>query len=215
MPPAQILQIPNLVSLTRILLTPFVGYFLWRGDSQSTLICASLLVVAAITDFLDGYLARRLGQVTRLGIALDPLCDKIFAGALVVMLVLFRGFPVWLAAAIVGRDLVIVGAGLYLMRGRDIDMPSNLTGKYAFAAIAVLLGSYVIRFDFGITLMIWITVALLVASIVSYSRVFVIIKRGLSPRPFSDRPLFRTLRIAVAVMVAVVYLHRLFLYLAG
>lgn len=215
MAPTRMLQIPNLVSLTRILLIPFVGYFLWRGDSQSTLICAGLLVVAAITDFLDGYLARRLGQVSRLGIALDPVCDKIFAGALVVMLVLFRGFPVWLAGAIVGRDLVIVGAGLYLMRGRDIDMPSNLTGKYAFAAIAILLGSYVIRFDFGIALMTWITVVLLVASIVSYGRVFVIIRRGLTPRPFTDRPLFRALRIAVVVVVAAVYFHRLFIFLTG
>ncbi len=215
MPPAQILQIPNLVSLARILLTPFVGYFLWRGDNQSTLICAGLLVVAAITDFLDGYLARRLGQVTRLGIALDPICDKIFAGVLVVMLVLFRGFPVWLAAAIVGRDLVIVGAGLYLMRGRDIDMPSNLIGKYTFGAVAVLLGSYVIRFDFGITLWTWITVAFLIASCVGYGRVFVIIRRGLTPRPFADRSWFRALRIAAIVVVAVVYFHRLYLFLTG
>ncbi len=215
MPPAQILQIPNLMSLSRVMLTPFVGYFLWRGDNQSTMICAALLVVAAITDFLDGYLARRLGQVSRLGIALDPLCDKILAGALVVMLVLFRGFPIWLAAAIVGRDLVIVSAGLYLMRGRDIDMPSNLTGKYTFGAIAVLLISYVIRFDFGITLWTWITLAFLIASIVSYGRVFVIIRRGLTPRPFVDRSWFKALRITAMVVATVVFFYRLFLFLVG
>ena len=96
--PSPWLQIPNLVSLSRIAMVPFLGYYLARGDDRSTLICAILMIVAGITDGLDGYLARRLGQISKLGIALDPVADKIFAGALVLLLIFYRDFPIWLAA---------------------------------------------------------------------------------------------------------------------
>ena len=210
---SEILQTANLLSLSRILLIPFIGYYLWRGDNQATIICTALLVVAGITDLLDGYVARRLNQVSRLGMVLDPLADKILAVALVVMLIFFRGFPLWLAVVIVGRDLLILAAGLVLLKGSDIIVPSNLTGKYTFAAIAVLLGSYVIRFDFGATLMTYVTVNLVTASTIIYARSFVLLKGGASPTPFADRPLYRITRVVVTLAVLGWYFYKLYLFL--
>ncbi len=207
-----IFQIPNLVSLSRVFLTPVVAYFLWKDDNQSNVICIVLLVIAAVSDFLDGFLARRMGRVGPLGIALDPIADKIFAGALVLMLIFTRDFPVWMAAAIIGRDIVILGAGAILLRGRDLVLPSNLTGKYAFSAIAVLMASYVVRFPFGITLFTWLTVIFLVASLIGYARVFCVIKSGGVVAPFRDTPVCRALRIAITLTVSVIYLYRFYLY---
>ena len=212
---SKILQPANLLSLSRVLLIPFIGYYLWRGDNQATLICALLLIVAGITDVLDGFVARRLNQVSRLGMVLDPLADKILAVALVIMLIFFRGFPPWLAVVIVGRDLLILAAGMVLLKGSDIVVPSNLTGKYTFAAIAFLLGSYVIRFNFGVTLMTYMTVILITASTIIYARTFVLLKRGASPAPFADRPLYRNTRVVVSIAVLGGYFYKLFLFLYG
>ncbi|MEW6411860.1 MAG: CDP-alcohol phosphatidyltransferase family protein [Candidatus Zixiibacteriota bacterium] len=202
-------QIANLVSISRILLTPFVGYYLAQGDSRSTLICAALLVLAGITDGLDGYLARRLKQVSEFGIALDPIADKIFAGVLVVLLIFYRDFPIWLAAAIVGRDLLILIAGSILLRGRKVVIPSNITGKYTFGVMAFLLGSYVIRFPFGIWLTTWVTVILLILSTLIYARVFWHVRRGQAPPVFRDKLMYKVLRVSLSSFALGVYLFRL------
>ena len=210
---SSLFQPANLLSLSRIALIPFIGYYLWRGDNQATLICAVLLIVAGITDLLDGYVARRLNQVSRLGIVLDPLADKILAGSLVVMLIFFRDLPLWLAIVILGRDLMIIAGALVLLKGKDTVVPSNLTGKYAFTAIALLLGSYVIRFDFGIELMTYITVILIAASAIIYARIFVLLRRGTSPASFTDRFVYRATRVVIIIGIASVYLYKLYLFI--
>jgi len=211
----ELLRLPNLISLSRIALAPVIGYLLWQGGEQASLISVILMAVAGITDGLDGYLARRLGQVSRLGIALDPIADKVFAGLLVIFLILFRDFPLWLAAVIIGRDLAILGLGALLMKGREISLPSNLTGKYAFGTIAVLLASYVMRFPFGIELCTWLTVVLLAVSTINYARVFLSVRREEQPPLFEDRPVYRFARTAVASLLSIWYLWELYQYLWG
>lgn len=209
----ELLKIPNLLSLSRVALTPVVGYFLARGDSQSTVICIVLLAIAGITDGLDGLLARRMNLTSDLGRLLDPLADKLMAAALIVLLVFYRDFPVWLGAVIIGRDVVIVLAGSLLLGGKKIVLGSNITGKYTFTAIAVLLGSYVIRFPFGIAVTTWLTVGLVALSTVFYARVFLAVKKGEAPPAFHDRPLYAGLRIGGLLLFIGVFLYELFLWL--
>ncbi|MFZ5980814.1 MAG: CDP-alcohol phosphatidyltransferase family protein [Candidatus Zixiibacteriota bacterium] len=205
-----LLQIPNLISLSRIFLTPLVGYFLWKNDNQSTLVCIVLLIIAGITDGLDGWLARKLNKVSSLGIALDPVADKIFAGVLVVLLVLYRGMPVWLAGVILGRDLLILLAGFIILKNRKITIPSNLTGKYTYTAIVILLASYVLRFEFGIRIYTWVTLLFTLLSLINYSRVFIFVSRGLPAPVFKDRRFYRTGRIVVTLVFIVITLIELF-----
>lgn len=198
---SELFLIPNLLSLSRIALTPVVGYFLWRNDSASTLVCLLLLVVAALTDALDGWAARKMGKITQLGLILDPLADKIFAALLIVELILFRDFPVWLASAIIGRDLLILLAGLIILDKRKVAVGSTLTGKYAFFAIVVLIGCSVIRFDSGVKIVAVFTLLLLVASLLIYARVFLAQVRGTTIPPFVDRPLYQFMRIGATAFV--------------
>lgn len=192
---------PNLVSLSRVLITPFVGYFLAQDDANSTLICAALLIAASITDGIDGYLARRLNMRSGLGLILDPLADKLFAAVLLIELVLFRGLPVWLAAVIVGRDLLIALAGLFVLRRRKVSPASNITGQYTFFSIVLLLGFYVVRFRFGIWLFSVITLVLIVLSLANYGYRFSRILRELPIESSQDRRLFRFLRVAVTTLI--------------
>jgi CDP-diacylglycerol--glycerol-3-phosphate 3-phosphatidyltransferase len=169
-----------------------------------------MFVAAAVSDGLDGYLARRRNQVTDLGIMLDPIADKVFAGVLVIMLIIFRDFPLWLAAAIIGRDLAILALGAVLLGKRHKPVSPNLTGKYAFAAVAVLLGSYVIVFPFGISLMTPIAVGLLVLSTVSYGHTFRHVARQGTVPSRQDRPVWKWSRIGLTLAVSALYLWRLY-----
>ena len=191
------LLLPNLLSLTRVLLTPLVGYLLAQNDLLSVYLCVGVLVLAVVTDALDGYAARRLKQQTPLGLYLDPVADKLFASVLLVLLVIHRGLPIWLAAVIVGRDLVILITGLLVVRRRQITLPSNITGQYAFFSVVMLLGFYVIRFKFGQELATVVTVILVAASSLSYARRFLLIMRGKPAPVFHDRPVYRWLRIGL------------------
>jgi cardiolipin synthase len=192
---------PNLVSLSRMLITPVVGYYLTKDNADSTIVCVVLLVAAALTDGLDGYLARRLNMRTGLGLVLDPLADKLFAAVLLVELVLFRGFPVWLAGCIIGRDILILAGGMLVLRRKNISSPSNVIGRYTFFAVILLLGFYVIRFAFGIQLVTVITVFLLLLSLGSYGLRFVRIARNRPMEQPTDRPIYRVLRVTVAAVL--------------
>jgi cardiolipin synthase len=207
----ELFRLANLLSLSRILLAPFIGYFLWKGDSRSTLICVGLLTFAGITDFFDGWLARRLNQVSRLGMVLDPVADKVLAVVLVVMLIFFRGLPLWLAAVIVGRDLLIVVAGAVLLRGNDIVFPSNVTGKYTFVSIVVLLASFIIRYEFGIMLMTYVAVSLIIISTFIYAKSFILARKGFSPTLGVDRPMHKIARVAIAIAVSALYCYKLYM----
>lgn len=200
-------RLPNLLSLSRIALAPLVVYFVQRSDAGSVLIAGALYVIAGLTDGLDGYLARRMKCVTPFGTALDPVADKIFAVILIVGLILFREFPLWLATLIIGRDILIIAGGTWLLRGRaGLILPSNLTGKWAFAAVAVLLGAHVIKFNFSIGLMTPIVTVLLIVSLINYGRLFLKVHRGENVEPFRDRPAWRAVRLSLAGIVAAAHL---------
>lgn len=135
---------PNLLSLFRIGLMPFVLLALRQGWDAVLL---ALMLLAVATDFLDGFLARRSGQVTDLGKVLDPLADKICVDSMALALALWRGFPWWAAGAIVGRDILILAGGLLLVRKTKTVPVSNRPGKAAVTLLAGAIVCYAMRWQ--------------------------------------------------------------------
>lgn len=166
----------NLLSLSRIPLGIAVYFLLGATEAQGSIWALALLITAGVTDFFDGYVARiSLASGARpsaMGEALDPITDKIFAAFVIIGLIQFRSFPLWLAGVIIGRDLLILAAGILIARRRSIVVRSSLPGKYYFASLAILLASFVIRFESGITLFTYVTLALWLWSLISYAAVF-------------------------------------------
>jgi CDP-diacylglycerol--glycerol-3-phosphate 3-phosphatidyltransferase len=126
----------NVVTFGRIALVPVFVVLMAagaRGSGGATtqagpLLAIVVFVVASLTDFLDGYLARRTDKVTRLGIFLDPLADKLLVGAALVVLVAVRGFPLWAALIIAVREIAVsLLRSAALRRGRS--MPASRFGK--------------------------------------------------------------------------------------
>lgn len=211
----RLFQLSNLFSLLRIALIPVLAFYLAQSGESAALKSLVILVVAGISDGLDGYFARKLNQVSQLGMILDPLADKVLAGALVIMLIFFRDFPIWLAIVIVGRDLLILAAAAILLRGKKILTPSNLSGKYAFVSIVALLSCAVIRFEFGVTLMTYISLALIVLSVTNYVHVFSAYQKGEKLPVFKDQPVFKITRVCATALVLLLLLVKLYRFYFG
>ena len=151
--------------------------------SRNPLLGAVLFAIAAVTDFLDGYLARRSQQITKTGILLDPIADKLLVIAALIVLVDMELVPAWIAIVIVAREFVITGLRVVAL-SKDILIPAEMGGKIKvvaqIASILVLLldkdslfKSYVDvdLYGIGITLL-WIAMILSVISGVHYFILF-------------------------------------------
>jgi len=127
----------NMLSFLRVLLVPPVVYCLTTEFPYNRLWATALIVVAVLTDVLDGYLARRLHQVSELGKIIDPLADKIAAVAVTLVLAWNGEIPVWFVSVVVLRDVLILIGGIYIQKKKNIVAQSNWLGKLA---VAVLTG---------------------------------------------------------------------------
>ena len=128
----RIITIPNLISFARLLTVPV---FLWFWFSDERNIAVAIYAAGAWTDFLDGYIARHTGAVSELGKLLDPFADRVFIVALAVALVVAGALPWPLAAAVIGRDVLILSLYPFVQGGSRPKIEVNLVGKTATAAL--------------------------------------------------------------------------------
>ena len=132
----RVLTIPNLLSFLRIAVIPLVYLDLVAGRHLRALV---LLAVLASTDWLDGYLARRLDQTSRLGIHLDPISDRVLFVVAGAGLVVSGLLPLWAVLVVVVRDLAVLGAGAVLIARGAEPPPASRVGKSAtFGLLAAL-----------------------------------------------------------------------------
>jgi len=146
------LNIPNLITLGRILLVPVV---VWAISSGQMLIAFVLFLAAGASDAVDGYLAKRFRMTTELGSYLDPLADKALIVSIYVALSINDTIPRWLVILVVSRDIMIVGAViLSWLVGSPIKMKPLLVSKLNTAAqilfACLVLASASFHFDAAI-----------------------------------------------------------------
>ncbi|HET6367859.1 MAG TPA: CDP-diacylglycerol--glycerol-3-phosphate 3-phosphatidyltransferase [Pseudomonadales bacterium] len=123
------MNVPIALTLVRIVLVPLVIVFLISSDRVHVLIAAVIFLAASLTDWLDGRIARRTNQVTRLGTMLDPVADKLLVAAALVSLVQVDMVPAWMALVIIGRELAVTGLrGVALSMG--VVVPASRLGKW-------------------------------------------------------------------------------------
>ena len=132
---ARIFLVPILVS---VLLTKFEGRLVMGLPVE--LVAAAIFGIASLTDWLDGYLARRRHQVTWLGQILDPLADKLLISATLVSLVQLELASAWMVAVIIGREFAVTGLRS-IAYARGLTMPASRLGKLKMASqvVAILL----------------------------------------------------------------------------
>jgi len=172
--------ISNLLSISRALLAfPFTIVMLSSVPSARTW-GAAIMCLAALTDKLDGVLARKYGQITEWGKILDPLADKIGVAAVALVLVYLNDIPLWFVVGLGARDVLILVGGIQLKSRRGIVLPSNEVGKWAVGVVSLALFTALIGIQSVILdVLIWASVVMLGLSLYLYVRRFVdVIRQG-------------------------------------
>jgi cardiolipin synthase len=137
-----VFTLPNLLSFLRLALVPVFLVLIIRGEDAWALL---VLVVSSTTDFLDGFLARKLGQVTRLGQLLDPAADRLYIFAALIGLASRELVPWWIVLVVLGRDVFMLALGVILANFGFGPLPVHQLGKIAtfclfYALPLIMLG---------------------------------------------------------------------------
>ncbi len=168
------LNLPTVLTLSRIVLIPFFVLSVYNHP----VIGALVFSIASITDFLDGYLARRSGQVTKFGIIMDPLADKFLVISALIVLVDMERVSAFVAIILIVRDFLVTGLRVVAL-SKDIVIPAEMGGKLKTTAqitavlCLILMGSIFDKLPFDLydigMVFIWIALVLSVTSGVQYT----------------------------------------------
>ena len=165
------INIPNILTVIRILLTPLFVIFLLKDLFHFALL---VFAIAAITDGLDGLLARYFNQYTVLGAYLDPIADKLLLASAFVSLAVLKIIPPWLAVIVLSRDiLIITGIALFSLSDIPIEINPSLVSKWTTVAqfltiLLTLLDQSISGIQVMKQSMFWITASLTIASGLHY-----------------------------------------------
>ena len=164
---------PNKLTIARMIIVPFLVIFLltgWGGEANRY-ISLTLFVVASVTDWFDGYLARKNNLVTNFGKFMDPLADKLLVCSAMICMIDLKRLSAWFVIIIIAREFIISGFRL-VASDNGVVIAANYWGKFKtvsqMAMIIVLIADFGGVFDIVGTVLIWIATALTVISLVDY-----------------------------------------------
>jgi CDP-diacylglycerol--glycerol-3-phosphate 3-phosphatidyltransferase len=124
---------PNALTLLRIFLVPFLVVVLLTKFDGREIVALAIFLVATATDFFDGWLARRRGEITTLGTLLDPIADKLLISAAFISLVELGLAPAWMVVVVVAREFAVTGLRS-IASGQGIVIPASSWGKAKMAS---------------------------------------------------------------------------------
>jgi CDP-diacylglycerol---glycerol-3-phosphate 3-phosphatidyltransferase len=142
--------LPNVLTFLRILLIPILMLLLMDPGRTASALAAVTFFLACLSDFFDGYLARRWNLSTTLGKLLDPLADKLIVAAALIMLVGMQrspSVPAWMAAVTIGREIAVTGLRAIAV-GEGVVLAAEELGKYKMVFQMFALQGLVLHYDF-------------------------------------------------------------------
>lgn len=164
---------PNKLTIARMIIVPFLVIFLltgWGGEANRY-ISLTLFVVASVTDWFDGYLARKNNLVTNFGKFMDPLADKLLVCSAMICMIDLKRLPAWFVIVIIAREFIISGFRL-IAAENGIVIAANYWGKFKTASQMIMIILLILHFD-GIfvileQIFIWLSLALTIISLITY-----------------------------------------------
>jgi CDP-diacylglycerol--glycerol-3-phosphate 3-phosphatidyltransferase len=168
------MNVPNRLTILRVAMIPlFVIAMLWQQLPYSDYIAGGLFIAACITDFFDGYLARKYNQVTTFGKFMDPLADKLLVCAALICFLADpqTNMPAWVVIIIISREFIISGFRLVAAE-KGVTIAASYWGKFKTVSqmfmIIVLIADLGGVFDIVGTVLIWLSLILTVVSLIDY-----------------------------------------------
>ncbi len=166
----EIFNISNLLSFLR-LLSAIPLWLLLDDFRNDKILVLTITLFALVSDFLDGFFARKFKQITDFGKMIDPLADKIVTGVVVIKFFILKEIPEYLFYMIIGRDIVIFLGGMFLSAKIGKVLPSNMIGKITVCVLALLLVMIILNFEKGSFVyraVFYSTLILIVVSFIAY-----------------------------------------------
>ncbi len=152
-------QIPNLLSIARLVATPLVVALLLLAPPQR-IAAALLFSLASITDYLDGYLARRWQVVSQFGVFADLMADKLLVAATLIAMVGIGVVPSWMAIVIVGRELVVSGLRSWAA-ARGVVIPAGIWGKGKTLLTLIAIAITILDWSSGLSFVLLVAATIL------------------------------------------------------
>jgi CDP-diacylglycerol--glycerol-3-phosphate 3-phosphatidyltransferase len=150
LPELGLANLPNVLTAIRILLIPVLVLLLTDAGRTASVLAALTFFLACLSDFFDGYLARRWNLSTTLGKLLDPLADKLIVAAALIMLVGMDrapGVPAWMVVVIIGREIAVTGLRA-IAAGEGVVLAAEELGKYKMVFQMLALHGLLLHYDF-------------------------------------------------------------------
>ena len=171
------MNLPNTLTLSRIFLTPLLVVILLTRIDGKEIYGVVIFVIAALTDYFDGYLARKRNQVTDIGKLLDPIADKLLITSAFISLVELNLAPAWMVVIIVGREFAVSGIRS-IAASQGYVMPANVLGKLKTVCqvltivVLIVADTYIEPWERFGRFLLWVTVAISLVSAVNYLWIF-------------------------------------------
>lgn len=170
------MNIPNLLTMLRFLLIPVFVYFFFSPIQYGIEFSIIVFILAGITDTLDGYIARKYNMITRLGIVLDPLADKLMLITVLISVTISNNIPLWIIAVVGIKELLMIFGAISLYNQDDVVIPANIFGKLSTVLSYVAILAVMFELPLGRAIL-YIYVVTAILALVIYLNSFVAVKR--------------------------------------
>lgn len=164
------MNLPNLLTVLRLILIPIFILIFFSNISNSLIYSITIFLLAGVTDFLDGYIARKHKLVTKIGIVLDPLADKLMLMTVLTCLVIKDYIPLWVLLIICAKEIFMIFCGLFLYKKGTL-IPSNVFGKVT--TILFYISIFILGFNTTIGVyLLYLSVAIAIVALINYAIIY-------------------------------------------
>ncbi len=160
--------LPNFFTLLRLLFLPFIIHFLRQDERLFDFYALVFMLLACLTDFLDGHYARKLQKTSDVGRMMDPLIDKIGVDLTMLTLAAHKGLPYWYVYIVIFRDLFLLFSGALVISKHRLVIESNRLGKWTSTLFAAVIIAYTINIPYFQQILMYITLFFIPATIAKY-----------------------------------------------
>ncbi len=165
---------PNKLTVIRVIMVPFLVLFMLTGwgGSANRYICCLIFAAASITDWFDGYLARKNHLVTDFGKFMDPLADKLLVCSAMICMIDLERLPSWFVVIVIAREFIISGFRL-IAAEKGVVIAANYWGKFKTASQMIMIILLILNFDIPFfkvlsQIFFWVSLALTIISLITY-----------------------------------------------
>lgn len=171
----QSITISNIITLSRIILLPFIVYFLLNNQRFAAF---AIMLISLLSDAIDGYLARKLHQESEAGKFLDPICDKISLTVILITLLIINSIPLWGVIIVVARDALILLGSYIMWRNKSLVFKSHTLGKITGFILGAVVLAYTLNLQRTGEILLYISIPAIIGTFTIYLGRYIKVMKG-------------------------------------